>query len=95
MPVIINFKLCSSITPVLAPVVADWEIEYILSPNRQLELYDENIQSSFEFKFTQLIKKYKVKLSSFFILVPVTARAEVVLLSSFGKKLLKVRVVCP
>ena len=42
-----------------------------------------------------LIKKVKVKLSSFFILVPVTARAEVVLLASFGKKLLKVRVVCP
>ena len=55
MPLILTFKLCSSITPVLAPVVADWEIEYILSPNRQLELYDENIQSSFEFKFTQLI----------------------------------------
>ena len=42
-----------------------------------------------------LIKKVKVKLSSFFIVVPVTARAEVVLLASFGEELLKVWVVCP
>ena len=42
-----------------------------------------------------LIKKVKVKLSSFFILIPVSARAELVLLACFGKELLKVGIVCP